>query len=261
MSQSVERFSTRVENYIKYRPGYPVGVLDLLKTVCNLTAESVVADIGSGTGKLTEILLANVNRVFAIEPNAAMREAAERILKDRPGFKSIAGSAESTTLPSSSVDIVTAGQAFHWFDPVKTRIEWERILRPNGWAVLVWNERELQTTPFLSDYEQLLLEFGTDYREVRHDNGLVAIENLFAPERAIQKRFPNAQAFDFDGLKGRLLSSSYTPEPNHPKFEAMLQRLEILFDKHQENGYVTVEYQTKVFYGRLSDNYRSERLA
>ena len=252
MPQSVERFTSRVETYARYRPGYPVEIVDLLKRECGLTPESIVADIGSGTGKLAELFLANGNVVIGIEPNASMREVAESIFKDQERFRSVDGSAESTTLANSSVDLITAGQAFHWFNPLKTRTEWIRILKPDGWAVLVWNDRQLQTTPFLADYEKLLVEFGTDYSEVRHDKGMPAIQQFFAGDPFVMKGFPNTQLFDFDGLRGRVRSSSYTPEPDHPKFEPMMRQLKIIFDKHEEKGYVNFDYETKVFYGRLS---------
>ena len=252
MPQSVERFTSRVETYAKYRPGYPAEIIELLKDECGLTPDAVVADIGSGTGKLTELFLANGNVVFGVEPNASMRDVAESIFKDQPRFRSVDGSAESTTLPKSSVDLIAAAQAFHWFDPLKTRTEWIRILKPDGWAVLIWNDRQLQTTPFLSDYEQLLVEFGTDYSEVRHDKGMPAIQRFFADAPFVLKGFPNTQVFDFDGLSGRVRSSSYTPEPDHPKFEPMMRELKTIFDKHQKNGYVNFDYETKVFYGRLS---------
>jgi SAM-dependent methyltransferase len=252
MSESVERFTSRVEDYARYRPGYPVALVELLTNECGLTRESIVADVGSGTGKLSEILLANGNVVQGVEPNAAMRVVAEAIFKDQPRFRSIDGSAEATTLGDSSVDLIVAGQAFHWFDPIKTRSEWIRILKSNGWVALIWNDRQLETTPFLSDYEQLLIEFGTDYSEVRHDAGLPRIEQFFDGDRYTLKGFPNTQVFDFDGLRGRVRSSSYTPEPNHPKFKPMMSKLETVFDKHQRNGYVHFDYETKVFYGQLS---------
>ena len=252
MSESVDRFTSRVENYATYRPGYPVAIVDLLKTECGLTSASIVADVGSGTGKLSEVFLANGNVVIGVEPNAAMRAVAEKIFHDQPLFRSVDGAAEATRLADTSVDLVAAGQAFHWFDPARTRTEWIRILKPGGWAALIWNDRELQTTPFLSDYEQMLVEFGTDYAEVRHDESLPRIEQFFAGNRFVMKGFPNTQIFDFDGLRGRVRSSSYTPEPNHPTFEPMMRQLEEIFDKHQKNGYVNFDYETKVFYGQLS---------
>jgi SAM-dependent methyltransferase len=252
MSESVERFTSRVESYAKYRPGYPVEIVDLLKNECGLTPDSIVADIGSGTGKSFEMFLANGNVVFGVEPNASMRAVAERLFENEPRFRSIDGSAESTTLADLSVDVITAGQAFHWFDLPKTRDEWVRILKPDGWVVLVWNARQLQTTPFLNDYEKLLLEFGTDYKEIRHEKSEAGIESFFAPEPFKLKSFPNRQVFDHDGLEGRVRSSSYTPEPDHPRFDPMMRQLKSIFDKHQENGYVNFDYETRVFYGRLS---------
>lgn len=252
MSESVNRFTSRVETYAKYRPGYPAEIVDLLKSECGLTPDSVVADIGSGTGKSFEMFLANGIVVFGVEPNAAMREVAERLFKDEPRFRSIDGSAEATTLRDSSVDVIVAGQAFHWFDLPKTREEWVRILKPGGWVVLMWNARELQTTPFLHDYEQLLLEFGTDYKDIRHEKAEDVIEGFFAPDKFSLTSFPNRQVFDYDGLEGRVRSSSYTPEPDHPKFEPMMRQLRVVFDTHQKNGYVNFDYETKVFYGRLS---------
>ena len=252
MSQSVDRFTSRVETYAKYRPGYPVAIIDLLQRECGLTRDSIVADVGSGTGKSAEIFLSHGNVVFAVEPNASMRAVAEGIFVDEPLFRSVDGSAEATTLPEASVDLIVAGQAFHWFDPAKTRDEWVRILKPGGWAVLIWNERELQTTPFLNEYEKLLLEFGTDYKEIRHEKAEAFIEGFFAPGKFRFASFPNTQVFDFDGLSGRVRSSSYTPEPDHPNFEPMMRQVKTIFDKHQENGYVNFDYETKVFYGRLS---------
>ena len=159
------RFSTRVENYVRYRPGYPDAVLAWLRAECDLTPAAVVADIGSGTGKLAELFLRNGNRVFGVEPNREMREAGEGMLAGFPNFVSVDGAAEATTLPAASVDFVTAGQAFHWFDRQTARREFARILKPGGWVVLVWNERR-SDSPFLRDYEALLREFASEYEQV-----------------------------------------------------------------------------------------------
>src|SRR5216683_824394 len=180
------RFSDRVENYVRYRPGYPAEVLDLLRAECGLRPSHTVADIASGTGAFTRLLLENGNSVFAVEPNAAMREMGiaqlESFGSDRP--VSVAGTAEETTLRSASVDFVTAAQAAHWFDLPRARAEFARILRsggPVGWCVLIWNERCTASTPFLRDYEQLLLTYGTDYKEVRHEHTTAIIHEFFAP--------------------------------------------------------------------------------
>jgi SAM-dependent methyltransferase len=251
MTQSVERFSSRIDNYIKYRPGYPREIADLLKTECSLSPTSVVADIGSGTGKLSELFLMNGNVVFGVEPNVGMRSAAESILRNFPNFKSFDGYAESTTLPDTSVDFIIAAQAFHWFEPDEFKIEALRILKPQGWVAMVWNARKLVSTPFLEDYERLLLAYGTDYQDIRHEKAESTIADFFAPEPFTLKTFPNKQVFDFEGLQGRVSSSSYSPEPGHLSFEPMMRELKSLFDRHQQNDRVVLDYDTKVFYGRL----------
>src|SRR5262249_20110821 len=168
MNDSTERFSSRVENYMKDRPGYPIEVIETLSDECGLAADSIIADVGSGTGILTDMFLQNGNVVYGIEPNREMREAAERLLKDYPRFRSVAARAEETALDDKSVDFITAGQAFHWFDREKTRTEFVRILKSRGWVALIWNERVTTTTPFLVAYEQLLKDYSTDYEQVDH---------------------------------------------------------------------------------------------
>lgn len=251
MTDSVQRFSSRVADYIKYRPGYPVAVIALLSAECGLLPTSLIADVGSGTGILSELFLRNGNAVYGIEPNAEMRVAAERLLKSYAGFRSIDAQAEATTIAAGSVDFVTAGQAFHWFDQQRARSEFARILQPEGWAVLLWNERRLDSTPFLRAYEDLLIEFGTDYAQVRHENVEKDIAAFFAPQECRQAAFENLQQFDFNGLRGRLLSSSYTPAPADSRYQPMLERLSEIFQIHQRNGNVIVEYDTKVYYGHL----------
>lgn len=251
MVDSTSRFTTRVENYAKYRPAYPRNVIDLLKAECGLNADSVIADVGSGTGILSELFLKNGNTVFCVEPNAPMRTAAEGLLGQYQGFRSIEGVAEATNLVSNSVDFVTAAQAFHWFEPRKARAEFIRILKKAGWVVLIWNERRLDSTPFLRAYEQMLLRYGTDYEQVRHENVTRELSGFFAPQGFRQESFENIQRFDFEGLRGRVLSASYTPERGHPDFEPMMADLSELFAANQKNGGVAFEYDTKVYYGHL----------
>lgn len=251
MTKSVNRFSTRVSDYARHRPAYPHDVLTLLQRECGLNEGSVVADSGSGTGILTAQFLKLGNKVLGIEPNDSMRSAAEDFLRGNERFVSVAGTAEQTGLASGSVDFVTAAQAFHWFDPPAAREEFARILRPDGWVVLIWNQRRLDSTPFLRDYEDLLLQYGTDYKEVRHENVAGGIADFFSPDTVHQARFENIQVFDYEGLQGRVRSASYTPEPGHPKFEPMLTRLRSIFERHEQNGSVAFEYDTIVHYGHL----------
>ncbi|HZQ70415.1 MAG TPA: class I SAM-dependent methyltransferase [Terriglobales bacterium] len=251
VSNPTQRFSSRVHDYVLYRPGYPKEVLDLLQSECGLTAQSLIADIASGTGIFTRMLLENGNRVFGVEPNDEMREAGENFLASYSNFTSVAGTAEATTLADHSVDFVTAAQAAHWFHRERARKEFVRILRPGGWTVLIWNERQTDTTPFLRAYEKLLLEFGTDYQEVRHERTTDAIDSFFAPSPFEKRAFAMQQEFDYDGVKGRLLSSSYAPAAGHSGHEPMLHELRRIFDSYQENGRVAFDYNTRVYYGRL----------
>lgn len=253
MRSPTERFSDRVADYVKYRPGYPQEVLQLLQEECGLSPGSTVADLGSGTGRLSHLLSGRVLRVFGIEPNRPMREAAERLLAGHNNFVSVAGTAEATGLEDQSVDLATAAQAFHWFEPGATRRELERILRPDGWVALIWNERRKHATPFLEQYESLLLRHATDYAEVDHTHiGPTELESFFGPRGYRSARFDNRQRLDFDGLRGRLLSSSYAPRPPQSGYEAMLEDLRDLFDRHQEAGRVTFEYDCWVHFGQLS---------
>jgi len=252
MHDSTKRFSSRVENYIRYRPGYPKEIVDLLRDDCGLTKESVIADIGSGTGKLTELFLTHGNRVWGVEPNEEMRRAGERLLNHFPKFTSVDGTAEATTLPDRGADFIIAGQAFHWFDRERCRPEFLRILKPGGWIVIVWNDRRTNATPFLADYEKLLVDFSTDYEQVNHrrTDDPKTVQEFFRSEPRL-KIFPYVQFFDQEGLKGRLLSSSYAPEAGQPKHKEMLARLRQIFERHQEDGRVVFEYDTRVHYGQV----------
>lgn len=245
------RFSSRVENYRKYRPGYPPEIIPLLKSECGLTSESLITDLGSGTGLFTEIFLRNGNTVFGVEPNAEMRKAGEQILNGYPKFKSVDGTAESTTLPDHSVDFVVAGQAFHWFDRQIARPEFKRILQPRGWVVLAWNGYRVESSQMMRAYQGLVAKYGTDYSEVQREVVGVDVESFYAPGSCRCARFSFRQRFDYEGLEGRLLSSSYAPEADHPRYKAMLRDLRALFAANQEDGKVNFDYETEVYYGRL----------
>ena len=251
MANTVERFSNRVENYAKYRPDYPREVLGLFQSEMNLNKNSLVADVGSGTGLSTRLFLENGNTVFGVEPNAAMREAAEFFLKDFSNFKSVDGTAEATTLPDESVDVVIAAQAFHWFDREKTRAEFVRILKDRGFIALLWNERQLDSTPFLRDYEQFLLKFANDYEKVRHENVHGGVLREFFQKDFSTATFLNVQTHDFDGLKGRVFSSSYMPSESDPVYDEMVAELGALFAKYSESGKIQILYDTNVHYSQF----------
>jgi ubiquinone/menaquinone biosynthesis C-methylase UbiE len=251
MHNSTNRFSDRVENYIRYRPGYPGEIVPFLRSQIDLQPSATLADIGSGTGILTRMFLENGNTLYGIEPNAAMREAAEKLLASYDKFVSVAGTAESTTLPDSTIDHILAAQAFHWFDIDSCRCEFRRILRGDGNVVLLWNERKVDT-PFAIAYEDLLLRFGTDYRQIDHRNiDENVLSQFFKEEKFILQIFDNFQDLDYDGLKGRLLSASYVPSEGHKSFPAMIGELEEMFERFQQDGRVRMDYETKMYLGKV----------
>jgi SAM-dependent methyltransferase len=245
-----QRFSDRVDDYVRYRPRYPAALFQVIEEDVGLDPSWVVADVGSGTGLSAELFLDHGSRVFAVEPNAEMREAAERLLRAHAGFTSVPGSAENTGLDAGSVDIVVAGQAFHWFDPPAAREEFSRILRPPKWVALFWNARHTEGTAFLTGYEALLQCFGTDYAEVRHEGARDRAISFFRGP-SVRRVVPNEQALDRAGLRGRVLSSSYMPAPGQAGHEEMLQAIDELFVRHASGGSVSLTYDTEVFIGSL----------
>lgn len=251
MMDPTKRFSSRVENYLKYRPTYPSAIVPLLKSECGLTADSVIVDVGSGTGLLTELFLKNGNAVFGVEPNPEMRVAGERVLAKYPKFTSVNGAAEATTLASSSVDFVMAAQAFHWFNREEARAEFARILKPDGWVVIVWNGYRVESSPLMAAYQGLVVRYGTDYSEVRREVMGCDVGSFYAPGTCKCARFEFQQDFDHEALKGRLLSASYAPEPGHPNYDAMLRDVRKIFDANQNDGKVVFNYETELYYGRL----------
>lgn len=252
-ADSKQRFSSRVADYLRYRPDYPAALIDVLRTQCGLRSDHVFADIGCGTGFLAKLFLANGNSVFGIEPNDEMRIASEEYLSEFKHFSGISGSAEHTNLPGSSVDFVTAAQAFHWFEPVAARREFTRILKPHGWVVVIWNDRRISETAFGLAYEDLLVRYGTDYTKVKdaypetHD-----MEEFFGNGNFQRRELPNFQEFDFDGLAGRLRSSSYAPKEGDTRFLPMMSELRKLFAANAKNSSVRMNYSTQIYMGQLS---------
>ena len=252
-SDPTSRFSDRVRDYVRWRPGYPPAVVEALRRDLGLQPAHVVADVGSGTGILSRLLVENGNVVYGVEPNREMAAVAEADLGGTGRFHSVAGRAEATGLGDASVDLVTAGQAFHWFSVPEARTEFRRILRPGGGVALVWNLRRVDSTPFLRDYEAFLHRWSDDYEEVSAQYAREeSLRALFGERGWIERRFDNVQHFDLEGLRGRLLSSSYTPKEGDPRREAMLAALPALFAAHAREGQVAFEYDTRLFLGRLS---------
>lgn len=243
------RFSDKVAYYAKYRPTYPDAFIPLLTKEVGLSSQSVVADVGSGTGISSEPFLKLGCTVFGIEPNDNMRQFAESSLRTYPNFHSINATAEATTLNAHTADFIVAAQALHWFDVDSARKEFQRILKPNGTVILVWNERKVGI-PFLDEYEHFLQRFGTDYKEINHID-TQKFKAFFAGSYEM-RQLDHVQVFDFEGLKGRLLSSSYIPKETDDTFAPMLAELQRLFEFYEQNGEVKFEMDTLIFWGRLS---------
>ncbi len=255
MNKPTERFTDTVQDYIKYRPSYPKEVLQLLIEECGLNENTVIADVGSGTGLLSKLFLDHGCVVYGVEPNQAMREAAEVYLKEYANFHSVSGTAEATSLEEKSVNIITAGTAFHWFDIDKTKEEFKRILKLGGWVLLAWNVRNLEESALLRDYEDLLLTYGSDYKESKASAfNKTAVKEFFSPNEMNVCSFKNTQHFDWMGLKGRLLSTSYSLRPGNARYEEMLEQLKEIFERYQKNGIVEFLYDTKLYYGRIHGN-------
>jgi len=249
MQDPTKRFGDRAENYAKYRPGYPDKMLAHLGTL--LPPGAIVADIGSGTGILTLRLLDQGYVVYAVEPNEPMRQEADRALSGHLGFRSVNGTAEATGLEDQSIDFVTCAQAFHWFDPEKTSVEFRRILKPGGLTALIWNEREEQASDVGREYDDLLQRMVPDYKRANHRRiRSEEIGRFFTPGDVRSVTFRNHQVLDREGFRGRLLSSSYVPNVGHPGHDEIVESADRIFVKHAVGGDVRIEYETKLYLGR-----------
>ncbi len=254
MKDVTERFSDRAENYAKYRPSYPIQVIELLERECGLTRASVIADVGSGTGILTKLFLDHGNKVSGVEPNKEMREAAERLLASHDNFVSIDGRSEATGLPDQSVDFITVAQAFHWFDFEPTQAEFRRILHPGGWCAIIWNDWRSQDTPFHHAYGTLLQKYMKEKDpQVAHHTKVTdeSVTAFFAPGTCRDVSFLNECQKSFEMVKGGVLSASYAPNVGDEEYESMVADLQALFDEHATDGFVQMDYTTRVYYGRL----------
>ena len=253
MRDSTQRFSNRVDNYVKYRPGYPPAVLQVLAGECGFTAETPVADVGSGTGILSRVLLEHGNPVHGVEPNAGMRAAAEPPPGRLPALHEHRRHGGSDHPAGCLRPADHRRQALHWFEPRRTRAEFARVLQPGGHVAVLWNERRLDDTPFQRAYERVLRTFGTDYAEVRHTNlDLARVQGFFDFGTFKLTVLANRQVFDLAGLQGRLLSSSYAPEETPACARSDADQAPEIFDEHQTNGTVTFDYDLNVYTGQLA---------
>jgi SAM-dependent methyltransferase len=247
------RFSDRVEDYVRYRPGYPVEVVRTLERELGIVPRKTrIVDLGSGTGISAQLFLNEGYDVTGVEPNAAMRSAGESRLASWPRFRSIEGSAEATTLPDECADLVVAAQAFHWFNVSLARYEMLRILDRTGAVALMWNDRQVETKPFLRGYDEAVRKWSIDYAEVNHQNLSEAdVTSFFGPAGCKIRTFAQYQDFDWEGLLGRALSSSYVPLRGQPGHDELVAALRSLFDDHAEGGKIRFEYDTKLYFGAL----------
>lgn len=246
------RFSDRVTDYKRYRPTYPQEIIAFILENCHLDKSWSIADIGSGTGISTRLLLEFKCHIYAVEPNKHMRKAAEDDLSSNSLFHCVDGCAETTTLDDSSMDMVTAFQSFHWFDREKTRAEFFRILKEPKWVLFVWNDRIISGNSFLEGYEEILQSLP-EYKSSTHKSIFSKDICCFMGNDEVKiTHLPKAQEFDFEGLKGRFSSSSYTPKPETDEYKEVMSKIEKLFKDFNENGLVTLQYKTDVYLGRLS---------
>jgi len=252
--RSRERFSDRVTNYAQFRPGYPVEVMEIIQREFGLAAGATVADIGSGTGIFSQMLLDRGHRVFGVEPNQAMRQAAEDRFRSNPQFTSFSGTAEETGLPDHSVQLVTAAQAFHWFDAERCRTEFARILTSPGNVLLIWNERKRTGTPFQDDYECFLQDYGTDFQQMTEQSQkkIAGLKEFFLPGTYRNFVLDQAQFLTLPEFTGRILSSSFIPGEQHPRHTDVLRAIPVLFEQHAESGRIRLEYDVLIFLGQVS---------
>lgn len=252
MIDSKERFSNRVNNYVKYRPTYPQQCINYLFSSIGMNKDSIVADIGSGTGIFSKLIVDRVKKVYGVEPNNEMRMASQQYLRENNNFEDVNASSENTTLDDISIDFITCAQSFHWFDMAKVKLEFRRILKPSGRVILVWNTRLGDVDKFSRGYELLIEKYSTDYEKVNHKN----LKNkdfmeFFKDEKYTKMEFQNYQKVDFSGLKGRTLSSSYMPMKNEKNYKLLILDLHELFDNNKIDETVNIKYSTEIYVGQV----------
>ena len=243
----IERFSPLVENYAKYRPGYPEQILFTLEKHFGINNEKIIADIGSGTGQLSKLFVNKYYQTYGIEPNAAMRMVSINEFATYLNFKAIKGTAEQTFLYSESIDLIVAGQSFHWFDNEMSKIEFNRILKHKGIIALIWNERKNETE-FMQRYERLLQKHCSNYKINNHkEYDYRKIKELFSEKKVDLFIFENQQKMDFTAFIGRLKSCSYCPSENDKHYAFLMRGMNKLYENYKCEENITIEYNTLMF--------------
>ena len=247
---NTEKFTGVSPIYDKYRPGYPKAILDILSADISFSRKDKVADIGSGTGKLSSLFLDNGNLVYGVEPNDKMRSEAERKFRNEKKFISLKGTAEKTGLDEKSVSIVVAGQSFHWFNQSLAKIEFKRVLQPGGHVVLIWNTRIPDGSVLNAGYEDICRQYSNGY----HGSGSLGVDDkiirTFFSADIIYKSIKFSQILDFDGLLGRYMSASYSLKKEDPLYLEVVERMQDLFKKHSRNNRVELLYDTEIYIGK-----------
>lgn len=244
-------FTGKMDDYSRYRPGYPQGIIQLLEKHASLTKDSVVADIGSGTGILSALFLHYGNMVFSVEPNRDMTARARRDLSGFPGFHPVDGTAENTGIEDGLIDIIVAGQSFHWFNREKAATEFRRILKPGGNIALIWNDRIPESTGMNADYERICKAFSPRYHGSGSSSvGEPAISEFFNGNYSIFI-LENAQSLDLEGIKGRYFSASYAIGKGDPDYDRLNHAFEDAFEKNRVGNTVQLRYETRIYLGKL----------
>ena len=246
-------FSPKVADYLASRPGYPAKLFESLTSTCNLRNGAVVADIGAGTGLFTHGLLQHGYQVIAVEPNAAMRAAADQLLTGYPGYRSEHGSAESLPIQPSSVDLITAAQAFHWFEIDRSRAEFLRVLRPKGKVALIWNDRVL-TDPLHIALDEIFTRYGGAKRDalVAHESRS-DLPKFFGSTVPAELTWNHEHCLDQSGLLSLVFSRSYMPDRSSLPGREVSHHVCEAFQRFATEAGVIVRYTTVAIVGRPSE--------
>ncbi|MGC1872540.1 MAG: class I SAM-dependent methyltransferase [Acidobacteriaceae bacterium] len=249
------RFADRATVYHRYRSKFPPELLDVLRERCGLQAHSVIADVGAGTGMLAELFLANGNRTFAVEPNAEMLALCRRLCEPYPNLTCVQASAEATTLPDASVDIVAVGRALHWFDLPAAKREFQRVLVPGGWLAVMGNIWERETGDFAKEYDSAVLKHARDLSTAKDRYTIfepARLQDFLALAKMEAVTLSRTRKVTLEELIGRTVSISYAPLPDQPGYPAMCDELTAIFYRHQQNSTVEVAEDWSVCCGQIA---------